>query len=103
MNAETSQSDGYAIIIIIIIIIFCLVNSFSMFFVGYDCGVHLICYTEYICREIVRLISQKNAGSNLQGDIFEQVLEGVTKEDMIKRVSCKRGEVIDIIKRLGKL
>lgn len=74
-----------------------------MFFVGYDCGVHLICYTEYICREIVRLISQKNAGSNLQGDIFEQVLEGVTKEDMIKRVSCKRGEVNDIIKRLGKL
>lgn len=74
-----------------------------MFFVGYDCGVHLICYTEYICREIVRLTSEKNAGSNLQGDVFERTLENVTKEDMIKKVSCKRDEVKDIIKLLGKL
>lgn len=74
-----------------------------MFFVGYDCGVHLICYTEYICREIVRLTSEKNAGSNLQGDVFERTLENVTKEDMIKKVSCKRNEVKDIIKLLGKL
>ena len=74
-----------------------------MFFVGYDCGVHLICYTEYICREIVRLTSEKNAGSNLQGDVFERTLENVTKEDMIKKVSCKRDEVKDIIKLLGNL
>ena len=74
-----------------------------MFFVGYDCGVHLICYTEYICQEIVRLTSQKNASSCLQGDVFEQALESVTKEDMTKKVSCKRGEVKDIIKLLGKL